>query len=83
MRAERGQHRDIRQGGSRPVTRVTQCHTPVTCHTLVTCHTPVTCQVTSSPGACQAKCAGRAECHWFTHFDTFCYLLDHCGALTK
>ena len=43
----------------------------------------VTWQVTSSPGACQAKCAGRAECHWFTHFDTFCYLLDHCGALTK
>ena len=52
---------------------------PATCHVSPL----VTWQVTSSPGACQAKCRGQAECHWFTHFDTFCYLLDHCGTLTK
>ena len=39
--------------------------------------------ITQTPGACQDKCVASPDCHWFTHFDTYCYLLDHCGALSK
>ena len=27
----------------------------------------------------QEKCRLSAECEWFTHFDTQCYLLSECG----
>merc|ERR1719429_689918 len=37
---------------------------------------------TNSPAECQQKCQADAECHWFTHFDTSCYLLDHCGTIS-
>ena len=38
---------------------------------------------TDSPGACQVRCREEAGCHWFTHFETSCYMLDHCGDLSK
>ena len=37
---------------------------------------------TPSPAACQVRCREEAGCHWFTHYDTSCYMLDHCGDLT-
>ena len=38
---------------------------------------------TPSPGACQVRCREEEGCQWFTHYDTSCYMLDHCGDLTK
>ena len=38
---------------------------------------------TQTAGACQDKCVANPDCHWFTHYDTSCYLLDHCGTLSK
>ena len=38
---------------------------------------------TPTPGACQDKCVANPDCKWFTHFDTSCYLLDHCGTVSK
>ena len=38
---------------------------------------------TESPAACQVKCREEADCGWFTHYDTSCYMLDHCGDITK
>merc|ERR1712154_440400 len=28
---------------------------------------------------CQTKCINEDDCHWFTWFDTNCYLLSECG----
>merc|ERR1712215_104666 len=35
---------------------------------------------TNTATECQEKCRDKAACSWFTHFDTNCYLLSHCGA---
>merc|ERR1719402_1397643 len=35
---------------------------------------------TNTATECQEKCRDKAGCSWFTHFDTNCYLLSHCGA---
>merc|ERR1712215_212356 len=34
---------------------------------------------TDTAAECQEKCRGVATCFWFTHYDTQCYLLSHCG----
>ena len=38
---------------------------------------------TNTPAECQQKCLADSACNWFTHFETFCYLLDHCGTLSQ
>ena len=38
---------------------------------------------TDSPAACQVLCRQEEGCHWFTHSESSCYMLDHCGELTK
>ena len=33
----------------------------------------------ATPAECQAQCQNNADCAWFTHFETECYLLKECG----
>merc|ERR1711962_537864 len=34
---------------------------------------------TAQPGLCQDKCRSNEECHYFTHFETQCFLLKSCA----
>lgn len=36
-------------------------------------------RLTNSAAECQEKCRLSADCEWFTHFNTECYLLLECG----
>ena len=36
-------------------------------------------RLTNTPAECQAQCIQNADCTWFTHFETECYLLRDCG----